>query len=674
MNDKPTLTLLQSAAARRVILALGLSVSIVSLFADSLTGNAQAEIGYKQVLVSLAGLAFAGSSVLLSPIGHRLGARRIRWIVAAYLAACSAVIWYVAPVAGASWILAGLMGAACALLPARFGILTFLSLVTLHLILTLINRIKVDLTGMPLTMLDLRIAVRHPAGLWDALSLPHWTRYAAEGLLLTVLTVWIAVGWQAVAGFMRRYQRDKNLAAGLSKPMALALLVFVTSLYLSGLNAKIGENHRTWHHKWVAELAQQIGIMPFLGYSYIIESVSGGAIYSIAEGVEPPTSFEVEQAVRRYVDFDSHTETAAHILPNIVVVLAESTFDPSHVFHLQGYWNEKLFTANVMTDALGPLRVNTKGGGTWVAEFETITGLDSRFFGYSGAYTHASLSPFVENSFATYLSDHGYETWAFLSTSGAFYNARRAYDNYGFDHVLDSTELGSESEWFGSDQQIVESVISRFEPDPTLPFFSYILLLENHGPHECDDDDQSGFNARFSGTDEFAPNCALNDYLRRLDSTTAAVEILIGNLTAVEERTGRPFVLLLFGDHQPMTFTGSGDLATDFGQYRKTDMYTTFFHILGSAHKRLNCCSTSLPVAVLPTLLSAYVAAAPNDIYLGTNMWLYDRCGADAVQRDFAQNMTSMQANWSAPRDVNCEDDFQRALVAFRNAEVIRLQ
>jgi hypothetical protein len=130
---------------------------------------------------------------------------------------------------------------------------------------------------------------------------------------------------------------------------------------------------------------------------------------------------------------------------------------------------------------------------------------------------------------------------------------------------------------------------------------------------------------RFVDTEEFQPNCVLHEYLRRLDSTTAAVEILLHYLADLETRTGRPFVLLVFGDHQPHTFTSTGnEVQYDFNEFRRlSDKNITFFHIFSTASTRLRLpASTAPPATVLPTLVSSFLAKAPEDVYLGLNLAL----------------------------------------------------
>ena len=65
--------------------------------------------------------------------------------------------------------------------------------------------------------------------------------------------------------------------------------------------------------------------------------------------------------------------------------------------------------------AAAPGSPNSKPSSAWTRGFSATPGM----------YTHASLSPFVERSIATYMRGHGYHTWAFFPHSGEFYNARQ---------------------------------------------------------------------------------------------------------------------------------------------------------------------------------------------------------------------------------------------------------
>jgi hypothetical protein len=133
--------------------------------------------------------------------------------------------------------------------------------------------------------------------------------------------------------------------------------------------------------------------------------------------------------------------------------------------------------------------------------------------------------------------------------------------------------------------------------------------------------------------------------------------------------------LLVFGDHQPHTFSGTGGFHYDYGNFRKiADTRMTFFHIISSVPgKRLHCCSVIPSAPMLPTLLSGYVASSPDDVYLGINLWLHERCGTDAVRRDFGNFMSRLAPRVIAERTEACRAAYERALSGYRASGVVRL-
>lgn len=619
----------------------------------------------------VAGILAAGIWLSRSSTSHSLA--WLRWTLAGLLTACSLAASVAWPVESATWVLLGFLSAGCLMLPAPFGMVTLAGAVALQLLLSWINAVKIGLTSLPLTVLDIKIALANPAGLWDALALPQWSRLVVTFAIAVALLGWIIAGLVAVARFVAGCRTCLAPRAPLLRLAAVCTLAVLGPARLEALYADAALDNSTWQLEGVAALAERMGALPFLGYSYHLESQSTGDIYRDESGVMPPSTEEVRSAVLQYMDFTAAT-AGSRMQPNIMVVLAESTFDPGATFRLQGEWNNLLFRSGEQTAANGLLRVNAMGGGTWITEFETIVGLDSRLFGYSGMYTHASLSPFVGRSIAFYMRQHGYHTSAFFPHGGGFYNARHAYANYGFETILDSEDLGHGA-WMKTDREVAESVRTALGPAPLAPFFSYLLLIENHSPHDCGAANTAGFPARFVDTQEFIPNCALHEYLRRLDSTTAAVESLRGYLAGIEARTGRPFVLLVFGDHQPHTFSSTGGFQYDYGEFRKVaDTRMTFFHVISSVSgKKLRCCSVIPAATMLPTLLSGYVANSPDDVYLGINLWLHERCGTDALHRDFGNFMTGLAPRVTAEGTDACSAAYERALSWYRTSGVVRL-
>jgi phosphoglycerol transferase MdoB-like AlkP superfamily enzyme len=620
------------------------------------------------------GAGMLAFGVALAGRPGRSNPARLRWWAAAYFTACATAAALLAPMAGASWALMGYLAAGCVLLPSALGAATLASVASLHFALTWISHLKVALTGLPLTVLDLKIALTNPGGLWDALALPQWTRYIATLVVVVLMMTWLAAVILAIAGATRRWQWRAQGRLVVSRVIAAGVLVALLLAHLQSLYAAAARDNSTWQLEGVVRMADTMGVLPFIAYSEHLESQSTGDIYRSSD-VRPPRDDEIRQAVARYIEIQRPAAPAQRLQPNIMVVLAESTFDPGKTFRLQGAWDNELFTPQPLTASNGLLRVNAMGGGTWITEFETIVGMDSRVFGYAGMYTHASLSPFVDRSIASYLRDRGYHSWAFFPTSGEFYNARHAYEHYGFDRILDSEDL-HRGAWMDSDRDVAASVIAAMGKAPPAPFFSYVLFIENHAPHDCHvDGDHRAIPVHFAGTNDFTPNCALDEYLRRLGSTTAAVRSLLDYLQDTQTRTGRPFVLLVFGDHQPHTFSGTGGFHYDYRPLRAiSDTRTTFYHLLASDRStKFHCCDPAPPAAMLPTLLSAYAAGSVDDVYMGINVWLYERCGSDAIRRDFQEFMSKMGVRAVDQRTDECRIAYERSLAWYREADVIRL-
>ncbi|MEP6511954.1 MAG: sulfatase-like hydrolase/transferase, partial [Dokdonella sp.] len=127
--------------------------------------------------------------------------------------------------------------------------------------------------------------------------------------------------------------------------------------------------------------------------------------------------------------------------PDIVAVLEESTFDPRMLkLCTVPVCTRRMFQADAMTRAHGPMSVHTFGGGTWTSEFSLLTGLSHTLFGNAGLYANYNLAPRVVYTLPRALKQAGYRVIAIYSPNGNFLNARNAYDDYGFDAFYDGAD------------------------------------------------------------------------------------------------------------------------------------------------------------------------------------------------------------------------------------------
>lgn len=500
-----------------------------------------------------------------------------------------------------------------------------------------ISSLKASAVTFPLTWLDIAMFSRNPPGLLRSVGAPEWAFLLLQWLPLLLALLILFLGWRMV----RQSGAIATAIAGLRVLTAAAVIsgaaVLLSDRVVGSVEAYREASGATglWTGEGVATFAQNVGALPFLLYSR--EAGGNSAAGFLASvGSEAVGKGEISAAVSRFIA----PEGLGGALPNIMLVHAESTFDPNAAFMLETPARNDLFvtTAGDGADPRVHLHVpalaNVIGGYSWVSEFEVLLGLDSRLFGMDGLYTHASLSHLAQRTFVRYLAERGYDTTAYLIDAPAFYNYAQAYRNYGFRTVKDPAMYGEP----GDDLETMKKVLRNFAPDARSPFFTMVLTIGNHSPHPCPSADvapQQWIKLRGQASKE--QECALNEYLRRAGSTEKAIALARQFLEQEQQRTGRPYVLAVYGDHQPYTFTGNGgekwNLGLNFDAFRKDkEMRTTFLKILSSKPDPLRSRrGEALPLSMLPSLVSAYVAEDQESLYMPENLYRQQSCGPDWI-------------------------------------------
>ena len=311
--------------------------------------------------------------------------------------------------------------------------------------------------------------------------------------------------------------------------------------------------------------------------------------------------------------------------PDIVQVLEESTFDPS-IFTACTVPQCRLrtmFEPDARTRGTGPLRTHTFGGGTWVSEFATLTGMPQDIFGPGGMYAPYVLAPHVHDALAMQLRRLGYLTIAIYPTEGSFINGRNAYRSYGFDHLYDVTELGLD-EWEETDQQMFDAAKRVYDKvkKPGQPVFVMILTINEHGPH---DDPMSTLPPAFRNLLHgmaAAPALNFDTYLSRLHDSDVAMRSLERDFLD----RAQPTVLVHFGDHQP-SFEGliramPRTLPAALQPYRD---YLTYYMIKSNFAGPALPSYPMLDIAFLPSMV-LQAAGLPEDPYFSALTALRTRC------------------------------------------------
>lgn len=243
--------------------------------------------------------------------------------------------------------------------------------------------------------------------------------------------------------------------------------------------------------------------------------------------------------------------------PDIVVVLEESTFDPSSLqaCDIPQCQNHSLIDPSAWTKAWGPMISHVYGGGTALSEFDVLTGLNYGMFGLAGGYAPWSLAPRLRDSFPLQLNRLGYRTVAVYTVGGGYMNAEDAYGDYGFDAFYDAPSLGLEP-WEETDDEMFAAAQRVYEQERAKshqPIFLMVKTIEQHGPHNNHPlaSLPPPYNhGLFPG---LSPEAQLNlsNYLARMDASDKAME----GLEKYFLGRSRPTIVMSFGDHKP-NFSG----------------------------------------------------------------------------------------------------------------------
>ena len=264
--------------------------------------------------------------------------------------------------------------------------------------------------------------------------------------------------------------------------------------------------------------------------------------------------------------------------PDIVVCLQESTLNPHQFdFDAETIPPFSMFNKQEDTAFVSPLRVHTVGGATWKSEFAFLAGVPSTDFGALASGVFYSVVPHLQTGFIKNLREQGYFCVALSPFTKGNYNAKPAYDHFGFDLMLQPQDLGypasiSKNLWhITSEEMMYYTKLILQKQHPSLekvkqPMFVYVLTMKEHGPYNTNM--LNHFNLASKRLGGKAISC-LNDYIDRIASLNEAIEVLNDYLKSRET----PYVFGYFGDHQ-VAF--DNQLPPKKGNFANPDYVTQF--------------------------------------------------------------------------------------------------
>ena len=287
--------------------------------------------------------------------------------------------------------------------------------------------------------------------------------------------------------------------------------------------------------------------------------------------------------------------------PNIVLTLNESAFSPDQ-FPKLVHTPALLEHFRSEDGIIHKLGVETFGGGTWLTEFNVLSGLSTWPLGNVRTYVGRLLQGRIKHSLPSYLKACGYESVALYPAPGDFVNSRPFYASLGFDHFYDAHDMGAsgqERDRFFYDRALAE-MREHFQKS-NKPLFIFVITSATHFPYETrmspDDDTEGGGEGN---SPEF------NEYLRRLALGQKDHQAFRRDLVAAFPQ--RKFVLAHFGDHQPFIAGSLQDLVPDEeiatgapDRKKLRELYETYYKI-----EALN--QTLAPVPQYPRLDAPYLS------------------------------------------------------------------
>jgi len=341
--------------------------------------------------------------------------------------------------------------------------------------------------------------------------------------------------------------RNRNLA---SKLMKFSLVQRAGLLCLSMLLVLGIVNRDEWHMR---DLFNGIGIHNYAwaqAQSYMTNGATLGFAlsYKLSE-VEKPTGYTkanleaINLEMRHMFDTTSYPQPPANYKkPNIVVVMSESLWDPNQLNKLHFSQNP---AANLEADSISNFISPTFGGYTCNVEFEFLTSMNMRFLPEGSSpyqqFVHQDI-PSLPKEF----SANGYQTTAIHPYYGWFWNRENVYKHLGFDKFIDITGFNKAKKrgFYISDDSVVDKITDTLDHSDK-PSFIFAVTIQNHGPYG--DNRYKQTETSIDGLDPSVDNQIVKTYTQGVLEYDRAYK----KLTNYVDKSGRPTLVLTFGDHLP---------------------------------------------------------------------------------------------------------------------------
>ena len=374
------------------------------------------------------------------------------------------------------------------------------------------------------------------------------------------------------------------------------VLSYVLPLYLT--------NENSFANKWINITRHQRNQDCQKQYPYNslkkVHCMSMGPLLDIAHGISNPTisgisttisSKLIKRKLEKYYpdkqsspiqtfQFDNNkrnvnSNLSYNKLPNIVLVLNESLFDPSNLDYdftrdrkFDLFYNKEFMKSN------GYLRVHTFGGGSAISEYNSLTGIVQKVFKGPNLYPFINMVQITQPSLFKSLKNVGYYTVVIYPNTKKFMNANNAYNSLGADKIVDVSDYGHKpKDWRDVNESLLgKMIINEIEKAPkNMPVFVAAATMRNHGPHSSEFPHKLGCSQSMDNI-----SCSkVNDFLERLKNTDKEWMEFIRKIMSKKQK----ILLINYGDHLPSFEGKMNELKLNYTDGKNYDIYRTFFNI-----------------------------------------------------------------------------------------------
>ena len=265
----------------------------------------------------------------------------------------------------------------------------------------------------------------------------------------------------------------------------------------------------------------------------------------VGTGINKPYGYDEETIT----ELTTWEEEVPEKLPNIIFVQLESFFDVKTVEYLRCSEDPIPYFRSLMENySSGAFKVPSVGAGTANTEFETISGMNMRYFG-PGEYPHKTIMKKTTCDSVPYaLREIGYNTHAIHNNKATFYSRVDVFPNLGFETYTSKEYMDISNQtpngWL-KDDVLVGAVMDCLESTEGQDYV-FTISVQGHGDYPTEKILENPL-ITVDGSPTEAKNNQWEYYVNQIHEMDWFVEDLIEAVDSL----GEDSVIVFYGDHLP---------------------------------------------------------------------------------------------------------------------------